>query len=1007
MKNIRLFIIFLISCLNFSFVYAQEYVLRFQNITSKQGLSDNRINDVIQDSNGLIWAGNKLAINKYNGEKTESYEIENGGVVTKLIQAKTGTILAATTKGIFVYNADKNRFIGLTSDDKNFNDLLKGNIWKLIQSREDDTFWFINGSTLGGFKINDNFDIDVKTQNIITNDSSSSYSTLVEDTKHVIWLGNTRGDIFKYRPKSSKTVELFRALTKVAINDILADNTNKLWVATNGQGLFHIDPDNGSLVHFLNHHRNNQTVNSNIVLSLFLDQKNNLWIGTDGGGLNLFQHKTNTFHFFKQGFDNDYSISDNSILSISQGLDKTILVSTVHGGISIFKNHLDIKRISAEALGFNYKDGQSSTILEDSDKNIWLSAGRDGLRKYNPNTQQLTSFIDNPKDPTDFSGSIVLSLMEDKQKRIWIGTLRGGLNIYDIKNKRFIVNLPHNDSQRIYAIEEAKNGDIWIGSSDGIKIYDVNLNLIDKIQVSLKNSSGNNVTAIYKDVKDDMWVGTENGLHQYQITSSGYNKQSYYSNPQDSVSLSSNHILSIAETENLSLLIGTYGDRVNIYSRTRNTFQKLKTKNNIDGAIIRGILKDKNHNIWLSTNTGLSKINTDGSVINLTSTEGVQAFNGGSAQLDSKGSILMAGSQGLTYFHPKELQPNSPLPKVFFTSASIVNNQESSDSINYHLSLNKAVINTPIELSHNTVLFAINFSSSYLYAPDELTYAYKLDGLNDTWQPIENTKSLTFSSLNPGDYTLKIKVANDLGAWSPYIASLKIKVTPSLWQKKSTKAIIFLTLLTLLIVIYKWRIASIKSQKEKLQYKLKLKTNEVKKQQDEVYQGKIAVLDAEKKNQKLNQKKLKDELKFKINELTNHTLRTIHKNNLLNDIREKLKQEIKLAKIDKQNLRNLINLIDDSFILDKDWESFYAIFNQVHPTFFDDLKTFCPKLSERDIQLCALIKLNFSSEHIAILYGISLSSVKVARHRLRKKLGVKEGQPLKDFLSDINVIEDV
>lgn len=1006
MKKIKSYIVCLIICLNFSSGYAQEYVLRFQNITSKQGLSDNRINDVLQDSKGLIWAGNKLAINKYNGEKTESYKVENEGVVNKLLEDKKGTILAATTKGIFAYNTDKEIFIKLKSDNKNFNDLLNGNIWKLIQSHEDDTFWFINGSTLGSFKIYDNYKVDVKTQKIIRNDSSSSYSTLVEDANRMIWLGNTRGEIFKYNPKSSKRVELSRVLTNVAINDIIIDQTNKLWVATNGQGLFHLEPENGILSHFV-YNNNNKTINSNIVLSLFIDQKNNLWIGTEGGGLNLFQTKSKTFHFFKQSFDNDYSISDNSILSIRQGLDKTILVSTVHGGISIFKNHLDIKRISAEALGFNYKDGQSSTILEDSDKNIWLSAGRDGLRKYNANTQQTTSFIDNPKDSSDFSGSIVLSLMEDKQKRIWIGTLRGGLNIYDTKNNRFIVNLPYNDSKRIYAIEEAENGTIWVGSSEGIKVYDVNLNVIDKIQVSIKNSSGNNVTAIYKDVKNDMWVGSEHGLHRYRLTPSGYTKQSYYSNPQDSISLSSNHILSIAETENLSLLIGTYGDGVNIYSRTTNTFQKLKTENNIDGSIIRGILKDKNHHIWLSTNTGLSKINADGSVINLTTSEGVQAFNGGSAQLDSNGSILMAGSQGLTYFHPQELQPNSPSPKVFFTSASIINNQESSEAINYHFSLNRAVINTPIELTQNTLLFAINFSSSYLYAPDELTYAYKLEGLNNTWQTIQNTKSLTFSSLSPGKYTLKIKVANDLGVWSPHVASLKIKVIPSLWQKKSTMAISVVFLLALLIILYKYRVASIKSQKEKLQYQLKIKTDEVKKQQDEVYQGKIAILNAEKKNQKLNQKKLKDELKFKIDELTNHTLRTVHKNNLLNDIREKLKQEIKQVKTDKQNLKNLINLIDDSFILDKDWESFYSIFNQVHPTFFNDLKTYCPKLSERDIQLCALIKLNFSSEHIATLYGISLSSVKVARHRLRKKLGVKEDQPLKDFLFEINAINDL
>lgn len=1006
MKQNTLFISFIILSLNFGFTYSQEYVLRFQNITTRQGLSDNRITDALQDSKGLLWAATKLAINKYNGEKTEVYHIENGAVVNQLLEDKSGTIWAATTKGLFRYDVKKNAFVQLKSHTKNFNNLLNENILKVIVAQQDESIWFICNSVLANFKIDSDYIIKKKSQKIISNNNSSSYTALLEGPDQTLWVGNNVGDIYKYNYKTIPKLEFSKKLNNSAINDLVIDKTNKLWVATNGNGLFLFDSNNGNITHFYSQSTNKQTINNNIVLSLFMDQQKNVWIGTDGGGLNLFQEKTNSFHSFRQSFNNDYSISDNSILSIRSGLDNTILLATVHGGICIFKNHLDIKRISAEALGFNYKDGQSSTILEDSDKNIWLSAGRDGLRKYNPVTKQLTTFIDNPKTQSDFNGSIVLSLMEDTQKRIWIGTLRGGLNIYDTKSKKFILNLQNKDAKRIYAITAAENGKIWVGTKDGLRVYDANLNLIDTIRVSSKYSLSNNITAILKDVKGDMWVGSENGLHRYQKTKNGYKKVSYYSKAQDSTTLNSSHILSIIETEDLSLMIGTYGQGVTLYSRTTNAFQKLKTKNHIDGTIIRGMLKDKNHNIWFSTNTGLSKMNTDGSIINLTTNEGVQAFNGGAATLSSNGSILMANSQGLTYFYPKELQPNSPLPKVFFTSASIINKQKSSDSINYKLNLNKAIVNNPIELTQNTVLFVINFSSSYIYAPENLKYAYKLEGLNDTWQTIENTRSLTFSSLNPGDYTLKIKVANELGVWSPNMATLKIKKIPSLWQKKSTKFIIFLCLLTFLIFIFRWRIASIKRQKERLQRMLKIKTDEVKKQQDEVYQGRIAILKFEKKNQELNQKKLKDELKFKIDELTNHTLRTVHKNNLLNDIKEKLKQEIKQVKIDKQNLKDIISHIDDSFILDRDWENFYVIFNQVHPTFIEDLKKYCPKLSERDIQLCALIKLDFSSEHIAILYGISLSSVKVARHRLRKKLGVDEHQSLKDFLFDMNVTEE-
>lgn len=999
--NFLFFILFF--CITFWSVQSQEYVLKFQNITTKEGLSDNRINDVLQDSNGLLWAINNLSIDRYNGKETKKYYIDSDAIANHLLEDSHGNIWVITTKGLFIYKEDKNEFIKLKSDNPTLNKLLDEHIIQLIEVDHNRSFWFICNSVLAHFKINNDLHIDEASVKVVINENSPRYTALVEGKNQSLWVSNNLGQVFKYDYESLEKVLELNHTSESSINAISVDNNNLLWIGTNGNGLFRFDPTDKKLIHFLHEKDSNESINNNIVLSLLNDSNDNIWIGTDGGGLNLFQKKSQSFYFFQQSFNKDYSISDNSVLSVRQGLDNTLLAATVHGGISIFKNRLDIKRISADKLDFNYKDEQSSSILEDGDHNIWLSAGREGLRTYNPVTHRVTTFIDDPNNPTDLSGSIILALQEDQHHRIWIGTLRGGLNIYDTKTKRFLQDFKGRATRRIYAISEAETDYMWVGSSNGICVYDSDLNIIDHINVAAPLSLGNNVKVLYKDIKGDMWVGTEMGLHCYQKTTTGYEKKSYYSDPKDSTSLSSNHIISITETDDLSLMVGTYGKGVDLYSRTTNSFQKLKTKNRIEGSIIRGILKDHHQNIWFSTNTGLSKMDSKGNVINLTINEGVQAFKGGAAALSHDGTILMAGSQGLTYFNPEELILNSALPKVFFTTVNLVNKQkESDDSLNLTIPLNRAVIDTPVQLSSNTASFTVNFSSSYFYAPEDLKYAYKLEGINDTWQMIDNTKNLTFSSLKPGDYILKVKVANEFEEWSPNIASLKLTVNPSFWQKKTTKLILVLFVIGLLVFLYKWRIATVKEQKEKLQHLLKIKTEEVKKQQDEVYQGRIAVLNAEKANQKLNQKKLRDELKFKIDELTNHTLRTVHKNNLLTDIRDKLNLEIKQPKTDKQHLKNIISLINDSFSLDKDWKSFYSIFNQVHPTFIEDLKSYCPKLSERDMQLCALIKLNFSSQHMATLFGISLSSVKVARHRLRKKLNIEEGSTLKGFISEFS-----
>jgi DNA-binding NarL/FixJ family response regulator len=135
--------------------------------------------------------------------------------------------------------------------------------------------------------------------------------------------------------------------------------------------------------------------------------------------------------------------------------------------------------------------------------------------------------------------------------------------------------------------------------------------------------------------------------------------------------------------------------------------------------------------------------------------------------------------------------------------------------------------------------------------------------------------------------------------------------------------------------------------------------------------------------------------------LTNNTLRTIHKNNLLNNIKNILDKELKSSAINKQHLIDLVGHINDSFMFDKEWKHFYSLFNRIHPSFISELNTSFPRLSESDIKLCALIRLKFSSQHIATLLGISLGSVKVARHRLRKKLNMEESDDIYDFLKQL------
>ncbi|MCD8739143.1 tetratricopeptide repeat protein [Mucilaginibacter roseus] len=157
--------------------------------------------------------------------------------------------------------------------------------------------------------------------------------------------------------------------------------------------------------------------------------------------------------------------------------------------------------------------------------------------------------------------------------------------------------------------------------------------------------------------------------------------------------------------------------------------------------------------------------------------------------------------------------------------------------------------------------------------------------------------------------------------------------------------------------------------------------------------------------QKLNEQSqlsYKNALDIKSKELTSHTLHIIRKNQLLDELKEKLKNMIKDDKRDqRRELHKLLNMIQLNSNQDKNWEDFRIVFEQVHDKFFDTLKEHPAGLTSSDMRLLALLKMNLGSADMATMLGISQDSLRIARYRLRKKLGLDEGETLQSFIKTV------
>lgn len=173
-------------------------------------------------------------------------------------------------------------------------------------------------------------------------------------------------------------------------------------------------------------------------------------------------------------------------------------------------------------------------------------------------------------------------------------------------------------------------------------------------------------------------------------------------------------------------------------------------------------------------------------------------------------------------------------------------------------------------------------------------------------------------------------------------------------------------------------------------------------QQRTVYEANKELMEADIKNKQLQEENLKQDLEQKARELSIHTLHVIQKNQLLEELLGKLEAMVKEDKRDqKKQLQQIILQINRNFDHDQYWGEFKTVFEQVHQSFFDNLKKYADSLTANDLKLVSLIKLNMSATDTATLLGISQDSLKVARYRLRKKINMPKEEGLNAFIQSL------
>ncbi len=850
-----LFSINILFLLSFS-LKAQEQSVIFEKISMKDGLSHNNVNCIYQDHKGFIWFGTDDGLNKYDGHKIVKYKFDiqndnsiSGNVIHCITEDADNNLWIGTLNGLNRFVREKDHFVRYFSEKNNPNSISNNNIGAL--ERNGNEIWI--GTLNSGISV---YNIKEKTFKHFANQadnpnslSNNNIRSMYKDHSGKIWVGTENGlNLF------DKAKNNFRVFFKDSINsnrsgsnyiyDIYEDNHGKFWLSTY-EGLIQFLPENQQYKIFLSDPKNPNSLSDNTIKATIQDKQGRYWIGTRYG-LNCYEIKDGTFTCYKAK-DNPTAISGNEIWDLFIDKQNIIWIGTFTGGVNYFNSNPSyFKTFRHDADKQNSLSLSSvSAFLEDSKGNLWVGTDGGGLNMLNADKKTFTRYKHSNQDNNSLSSDAVLHLYEDKKGVIWIGTWSGGVDRFNPATNTFQHLMPQTGNNKtpnnpnIWWIMEDSRNNIWMATvGGGANMLDTKTNTFKYFTKDSKEAQIADycVWTIYEDSEGYIWLGGLEGLNRFDYKTNTI--KIFKNNKNDSKSISNSWVISICEDTQKNLWIGTHGGGLNLYDRKTEKFSAVTDDEGLANNLIVGLLCDKFGNLWMSTNAGISRYNPTTKVVkNYTVADGLQGdqFNLRAFYKMKNGDLCFGGLNGYSTFTPGEIKGNQYIPPVYITDFNIFNKPVHVDAPNSPL---KQTITECKELTleYSQSVFSFEFTTlNYLFS-EKNQFAYKLEGFDPDWQYIGNKRTASYTNLNPGTYTLKIKASNNEGVWNEKGTSLKIKILPPWWMTWWFRVLIILLVSCSSVGFYFYRMNQVKRKNAELEKMVKQRTAALMEANEEILQ---------------------------------------------------------------------------------------------------------------------------------------------------------------------------
>lgn len=671
---------------------------------------------------------------------------------------------------------------------------------------------------------------------------------LATDSRNRLWIGTTNGKLLTFDKAKEQFSEFapLRAEQGPGIIAILEDKKGIIWIGYENGKIIGIDE--GSVVKKI---EPAGTHAQDTILYMTRDNSDNLWLLTRGANhVGVKVDRVNTHEGSRTTLFASHTKFLESLWTAQIQIDDQ--------GVCYVYAHEKFYRFDAESQSFQpiWSKPENLPIFNfyvDYEKNIWFSSQGTGVVQFHESNKKFTILSHSDSDPLSIGDNNVLGVFEDSKGNIFVGHARGLDQITIDENHRILSKKTFFAGAACGAPLEDPKGNIWttvnrptwLGNMSGIRIGGI----VDGHEVYMTpnkdfESFARGIYEIYPDHDHQLICvsylssPTESGIATLNTSTRGFsdyipvtgggvvfgrdqqdipwlyhtNGLSTLNENREQLKYKSNGAIGyhnqimIDSDNNLWLL----ADGLYLFDTLRSgPPKKYGTKEGLMAATVFFGLEDKRKRLWLTTSTGLTCFDrTDQTFVTYTTRDGLPTnflrsdmARAGIARRN--GEFMFASSKGLVIFHPDNLPHNKYLPRVEITDLKLFN---VSVPIGGEI-LRKSISRTgTVVLQYDQNVFSLNYAGSSFANPAKNQYAYMMENVDPDWNYVGNTTTATYSGLQPGEYTFKVKASNNDGLWNENPTTLFVTILPPPWRTWWAYSLYGLVLVSGLSSFYRFRL---------------------------------------------------------------------------------------------------------------------------------------------------------------------------------------------------------